>query len=666
MLAQEDPSPLESYGAGMLAFFLRELGANAEVAQGVGVPRLARPERLIQQHTERLRAAGWVGAVTVQVRADDETEGVLLGAVHSLEDGVRTAGSELRFTLPEKLSFLARAEQGKLTDLDSEWLDLLQRVFPPLKDRPAALEGKLAWAEGECFFGSRLWEQAVQRLRELDCRAADACVLRLAFALAQAGMGEEALERVETALRVQPDSGPLYALKAWLVLRGGDAEDALMLLEQARLCDVPHEGYYWLARYLVALERKQDEMAEQFVVRGADLLPDEPFAQLKAARHFWRRARLEASARFYRRALAAGDNSPETWLELGRTLEAAGRRPLALDAFRQAFNLEPSSLVIATGLSSLLRSMERHEAALEVLRQAAEARPDRVELLAAYGDAAAAMWRTAQAQAAYARAVEQDPQFDYGGVGLAEMLTRQRLCERARELLTDLLQARPDYQPARIALGRTLARMGRHAEALDALATAARSPGYEGEARLATAEIQCRLGEYDEAVRSAQIAVAARPTAEAYGMLARAFIGLQNWENAEIAVNRALEVAPSAPAAHIAAGRFKSAREQHEQALAALSRAVELDSYCVEALVLAGRACLDLGRPADCAERWKRAAALDQWDPDLHWSLAELLRANPDDPRAAVPYYRRHIELGGAKADEAARILEQMEGAPPE
>ena len=669
VIAPEGASVLEGYTAVMLAFFLKESGVNAGLVRAARVsPRSSGlPESIPQRRLSGFRAAGAAVAVAIEVNAADETSGTLEAAGYSLEDGASIAACRLKFELPEDLSFLAHTEPQELPAADREWLELFSRVFKPCVLGEGDAEARLPYTEGKYFFDTGLWEQAAARLGKVYGRRVDQCMTRFVFALQLAGKGSAALEHVDEALKLHPDSGPLWALKAWLVLRSGAVEDALMFLEQhAKFSDMANEGYYWLARHLVAVESGEKEIAEQALLKGADLLRSEPFAQLKAARYYWRKANLEMAVTFYWRALDVGDRSAATWTELGMALDASAEPEQALNAFRRALKIEPGNLSATRYLSSLLRSMGEYEQALEVLRESSEARPDRVELLAAYADAAAQMWRTREAQVAYEQAVSQDPQFHYGKVGLAEMLTRRRRYAEAQELLSDLLNAQPDYQPARIALGRMLADLGNIRESMEVLENAAKNADYEAPARLALAGIQCSIGYYDDAAENARLAVRSRPDAEGYAMLARAFVGLRDWENAEIAVKRALEAAPSDPVAHIAAARLAAARGEHDQAMSAVGQALKLNPYSVDALVLAGRVYLSGDSHAECAEFWARAAALDRWDAELHWELAEVLRTRLGNPHKAAEHYRRHIELGGARAGDAARMLKQLEATPPQ
>jgi len=662
VLVPDGASETGRYAAAMLAFFLREGGAEAVVG---ATPRLPEelPERLGADSliTWRPRAARTV--VLLQLRP---AEGAyrLAAAVYTLESGKRLAVASAECRLDAGLAFLPTARRAELEPRDSRWLTLFGHIVPACGRSAGDFGQRMARAEGEHFFRRGMWEQAVGRLSQAADGEPCLSLVRLVFALHYAGRTEDALSRVEEALRLYAGNGPLYALKGWLLLRKGAPEDALMFLEQARLSDLAHEGYYWMARHLVAVEQGDAQTAERALLKAAELLPRVPYAQLEAARYYWRQARLQQAVRFYRAALEAGASSGDVWVELGMALDASGRREEALEAFRTACRKEPDNPAAARHLAAALAAAGRGEEAVRVLKEAAARRPDRVDMLIAYADAAARMWRTAEAEEAYRLAAARDPALPRAPVGIALMMLRRRRFAKAQELLAAVLASNPDCQPARVALGRVLAAQGRLAEGVAALQEAARYPGTEAAARLVLAELYRRAGQCEQAVHQAQIVVAARADAEAYAALARAFICAGQWEKAASAVKRALESDPRAARAHLAAAELAAARQRLDDALGEAERAVQLEPYWPEGLVLAGRLCLEAGRLEDCARYWSRAADLDRWDAELQWELAELLRTRLDRPREACRYYRRHVELRGAHAEEAMRLLGQLEASP--
>ncbi len=662
VLVPDGAGELERYGAAMMAFFLREGGADAHLVPAPAVPAEL-PERLPVVTLIVWRQAD-IGAAVLLRLTGRGPDYHLAARAYALKDGAMLAAGGAPVRIGADLSFLLSAQRGELAPQDRQWHAIFARIFPAPVPADENREERMALAEGKHFFERGMWQQAVATLSRAGAGEPDLRLVRIAVALHSAGEADEALEKVEGALKIHPDSGPLYALKAWILLRREAPEDALIFLEQARLTDLPHEGYYWIARHLIALERGEGQTAEQSLLKGVEMLPEVPFALLRAARFYWREARFEEAMRFYRKALDAGAGGAGILVEFGMALEASGQPEQALDAFRRAVETEPGNPAVARHLSSALKSAGHHDEALRVLKQAAETRPDRLELLTAYADMAAEFWHTVKAEKAYAEAFARDPGFLQGRVGLARMLARRRHFTEAQELLQEVLGEASACPGARVVLAETFVGQGHIEEAIEALQEAARDLRSEVAARTALARLYCRAEQHEKAIHEAQLAVAASPGPESYALLARAFTGSRQWENSKIAVEKALEGGPGVPAAHLAAAELDAARGGCEEALAAAEKALELNPRSPRALVLAGEFRLRLDQPQECAELWRRAAALNPWNPELHWDLAELLRTRLGNTQEAIEHYRRHVELDGARSKDAQRLLEQLQGAP--
>jgi len=662
----QEPTVLEGYAATVLAFFLGEAGVETRI---VHTPLLnTRPDKLPEAMCGRL--IGRLEALQAHVGVlvligKGEADLACAASAYSLGDGYLLAHADGRSQLLPDVKELLDADTAELSQEDREWLDLFTHLFPAWEAPQEKREARLAFAEAGYVFEQGLWVAAARRLAPLVGSKADLCVVRTVFALRSAEQAQAASELIASALKRQPDSGPLYALKGWLLLRQGEAGDALMLLEQARLSDVAREGFYWIARHLLELERDDKEVAKTALLKGAELLPKEPYVQLVAARYHWRAAQFEESVKAYQRAVEAAPDDPDTWTAYGVALDALGRNDEAIEVLQRAVALSPDHARAPRHLAGLLKGRGESEEALAVLKTAADARPDEVALLVDYANAATEMGRLEVAQKAYALAISREPDSVDAKVGLARALARKRDYEGAQKILEEVLEEHPDCQPARLALGPLLAGQGKAEEGFELLKAAARAPGFEVVARLDMARLHNRLGQYEEGVRNAQIAVAAKGNAESYAVLARAFVGLKQWDKAEIAVKEALGTA-SCCEARMAAAELAAGREQHEDAVKAALEVVEAQPYNLEGLLLAGRLQLKVNRPKEGADLLGRAAELDRWDAALQWELAEVLRTGVKNTAAAVPHYERHVELNGAHAEEAKKLLAELRPPPPE
>jgi len=648
----EQASLLDGYVAHMLAAQLQGRGLTVRrFADPLCSPGAQAPETLPRPFLQELRVTG--AALFVHASATvKQGERLLTGAVYDAGTGRRTEIGAKAFLLPQELQLLVSGERARLTQKDNNWLEVLDAVFPDASGPAADSLGSPSAAE--YLFEAGLWPAAGRALLQAAGNAPNRLFMRSVVALQLGGEGVQAASLVRSAVKKHPDNGPLWTLRGWLSLRQGHPEDAVIWLEQARLCDLAREGLYRYAAGLLAAEEKRDEAARQEFVRAAELLPGELFTQLRAARFYRDRAELSQAVEYYKRATNTAKPTPQTWAELAVALEADGKVDEAIAALRQAFRLETGDLAITRQLAALLKRKGQHEEALDVLRRAADANPRNAGLLAAYGDAAFTMWRVEAAQKAYEESAATSGEVAYAKMRLAALFAATGRCKEARDLLTDLLASRPNYVPARIQLGRLLGQLGRAGEAESLLTEATTSAEYEVGARLALAELYLATKQPHKAVTCAQIAASSRPDGQTYAALAEAFLAAGDIPKADSAVATALEQEPLLPRAHLSAALVLQAKGQTQPALEEASRSIEIDPYSVDALELAGSLYQSAGDFRKCAEFWKRALALDPWHAELHRRLGDVLGPQFGDWAAARDHLTEYVNLEKART-EAAR-----------
>ncbi|MFW6189664.1 MAG: tetratricopeptide repeat protein [Planctomycetota bacterium] len=642
---------LEGYAAEMLAARLELSGEQADRVAGDAKPDSALAESLPNCLLRVLRRRKADVFVRVRVATEQRGRNIVL-RVYEVDTGDRLDVMRQPFHLPLELEGLVTGESGRLPEPDREWLELFDHMFGPPEEAARERAVVLARREAYYFFDSGLWPEAAEACARAAANRPGPLFARAVVAHQLADAGQRADALVQAALNQHPDSGPLYALDGWVELRRGRSQDALMLLEQARLSDMGREGLYWYARGLIACETKGDGRAESALRKAAEMLPAKAFAQLRLGRYYWNRAELEKALTYYRRAAETAEADAETLRQLATVLETSNRPEEALRVLRRAFRMRSDSVVITRQLASLLKTQGRYEEALQVLRRAKEADPCDPALLAAYGDGAAEMWRISEAEAAYREAAAEASDFPYGVVRLAHVLAVQRRYAEAQKLLTELLASRPDYQPARLELGRILGRLGRDEEALSVLGEAAKSPQHEVEARLAMARVHARSGRYEQAVRNAQIAASRREEGVTYAALSEAFLGSGDLEKALSTARTALEHNSGAAAAHLALARALAQNGEMERALEQGRAAAEADPFSIEVMELEGELRVRMGDFREADALWQRALELNPWNSELHQSMADLQRrlGNRSD---ALKHYRRYLELDRMRAEAA-------------
>jgi len=648
-------SLLEGYVAHMLAARLRQRGLVAAASDALhrspayepGAP----PSKCLL-----LRAASLGASLLVEV-ADHMAEGErhASATVYDVNTGAQLSDLRIAFRLPPDLEALLAAEQTSAPPADQKWLSLFMEMFPAADAAEVTSSDYLAQTEADYLMQVGLWQEAAGGMLSAAAGQPTRRFMRAVFCLQMAGKTEAAKDSVQSLLRQwqYADNGPLYALNAWLLLRQGAPDDAVVLLDQARIWDMARPGLYAYARGLMAMENGDVARAEQSLVAAADLLPDVLFAQVEAARLYWNNSKLDRSAHYYRNATRIAQCTAQAWADLAVVLQASEDIDGAVAALRRAFRMRSDSLLIARHLSALLKLQGKHEDALDVARRAAEANPCHAGLLAAYGDSAAEAWLIQDAEQAFRDAVHADPTFYYAQVRLAAILALQRRYQEARVLLTDLLAQQPDYNAARVELGRMLGDLGHYDEALSLLTEAAKDPDEAIQARLAATRVYVNAGKPDEAIREAQIAASSSRDAETYATLADAFLAGGDAEKAETAARQAIENDPTSGQAYLALARALAAGGEVEQSREHLATALRFSPYSAEALQFSGELRLDEGDFRGCADMWTRALKLNPWNAELHRRLAEVLRQNLKDRAGALEHYRRCLELEDLRAEAA-------------
>jgi tetratricopeptide (TPR) repeat protein len=641
---------LDDYACHMMAACLQEQGVEARTcAASLNGAGDKLPPELPVPLVRYLLSRGDAGFVHVETRVRRGERQLVIGAYDGEAAALRTSMT-VPFRVPEGLAVLLAGDPKRLKTADAKWLVVLREAFG-YGDGARNPGSGVEESRAAFLFSRGLWSEAAPRLEQLAGDANGPVLMEAAFAYQQAGERAKARALVESALRRNPDSGPLWCLRSWLSLRRGSTEDALVYLEEARIWGMAREGIYRFARGLIALEQGDAETAERELIRAAELLADREFAPLELARFYRDRAQMPEATIYYRKATNAADPSAETWGELAVALETAGDLDGAADALRNAFQLDSANVTITRYLANVLRQTGKYQEALRVLERAATANPLNGALLAAYGDCAAAMWKVDVALQAFQESIDAVGELPYSRMRLAAMSRTRREYRKAREILTELIAREPEYYPARIELGRLLAELGRFQEAASTLEAATVHPDYEAQARLVLVDVYLATERYQEAVECSQIAAAALPDDVTYAKLAEAFAAAGELAKAERAARTAVEKDARSAVARVALGRVLLARGDLEAARECTRQAVALDPFWIPALDLGGAVQKARGEFHRAAEFWRRAVTLDPWNAEIHRELSDILGPELDDWTATEEHLKKYVELEKMRAE---------------
>jgi len=216
----------------------------------------------------------------------------------------------------------------------------------------------------------------------------------------------------------------------------------------------------------------------------------------------------------------------------------------AIETYQRAMRLAPKVAYLPYNLGLLMQRMNRPKDAELLYQKALSLAPDSLPVLNALGYLRATLGKTGQAESYYRMALGKDPEFLAARHNLALLLaaTPQRTDE-AIQLWRENLAKAESYVPSRLSLARALARKGEKDQAArEYLRVIEAKPDY-GAARLALAEIYMQTGSAPAALQQLQEALSRENnSAEILERIGDAYVALRRNEEARAAYQRVLEL----------------------------------------------------------------------------------------------------------------------------
>ena len=283
--------------------------------------------------------------------------------------------------------------------------------------RPKSLEVKEIKAKALYRAGKKV--EARKLLSELVAKGSEDSAVHytLGLILAEAGRGEEALERFEAAQKLEPDF-PLYAFRyaERLFLLGRDAKAAIdRALELTPTADATAAWVRNLAGQ-EALARGEFDLARGYLEAAHAALPEESAPAINLASLESKEGKTEAAiavlAPFPGDAAARNQAGNAYAFAAEASTEAAFKRNELLESavreYQAATNIDASSGEYQTNLAAAYIELERYSDAEERLRKALDSGGGTRALLLA-GNLAMIFGEAPRAEAAYRVGLETDP-----------------------------------------------------------------------------------------------------------------------------------------------------------------------------------------------------------------------------------------------------------------
>jgi predicted Zn finger-like uncharacterized protein len=498
------------------------------------------------------------------------------------------------------------------------------------------------------------------------------------------GQLAEAADFLERALKAAPESARVIVELASVRLQQKDAKAASDLLaaaldgEARKTLDAGEEARADMLRGRLAAAAHDRRSAEAAYERAVSLDPNsakvhEAYGEFRLQRLEWDRAvrQFEAAiqnggsafayagaARAYlglNRLLEAdkaineavakdGTNARYLYLQ-GRVADAIGKAEEAYRKYEAALKAKPDLVeaLAAEGMVWMSRNdkakaQERLEAALKVPVEGLTPVEDE-----ALGDLALAMGDKEKGQAAFARALQKDPDDPIAHAGMGRALAAQGDLSGARkEMEIALVQLDSDALLA-YEYGSLLRRMGQSDAALESFRKAVKLDSKDPRYRARLGGLLVERGQMAEAEQELRQAVLLNDRqAEALYYLARALSGQKNMNEAVDLMKKAVEIEPNNAEYLYHLGLIYEKVQQVRDAIEMYNRSIARSDKNPDAFEHLGMCLMVENRFADAVTAFKKAADLDPKRARI-WALVADAEQQSGDVEGAISNFSKAL-----------------------
>ncbi len=570
-------------------------------------------------------------------------------------------------------------------------------------DRAAALEAfrKAAALEPDQIINRRLIAEECRELGRLDEAEAiyrDVVAKDPQFAEAWTGLafiargrGDRlsALEKFRKAAAIDPANAGTHCAVAVELRELGRFDEAEAIYRDLVVKD-PQFAQAWTGLAMIARGRGDHLAALEKFRQAAAIDPANAGTQCGIADELYQLGRIDEASGVFAEVVAKDSNIASAWHGLGLIARQRGERLLALEHFRRAANLEPHHAGRQRELATSLRELGRFDEAEAVLAALVERSPQSAEAWLTYAHGLRRRSSAFETLAIIEKAHALAPGRREARLALAGEYLRHWRIQEADELYDAILSGHEEDIAALIGKGQVMRRRGDAVAALEYYRLAASAPAAtEATVCEYSRELQ-DAGQFLEADRILQEAIARNPRQPAFHMRAGHNARARgDRAGARQAFARADELSPGQ--AHIATeiatedfflGRTSQAivalqdvlsrHPRNAQAFGALAlfadllddigsaialrkRVLEIDSSNPGISIQLALTLAKLGRLAEAREILAQCEARFGSLPEIYSTRARLLSERGDFPQAAstlqmgITKFPRHFELWAQK-----------------
>lgn len=516
-------------------------------------------------------------------------------------------------------------------------------------------------AEGDLFYRLGFWARAEACYSAVSPKAsASAGYFRLLALTHLSGQGERARE-LHAQMEGDDGDGPAaLACQAFLHEKEGRSEEAERLLADAAKRD-------WRAALLYSQLWPGD--TAEALLHDAIQSGAKQAALLNALARARLNANDDAGMRLAEQALRLDPDSSAACTLLANAAMVKGDHAGAERYARKAIALDATNESAYETLAGLLLWRRAYTDVTSLLETGTRLVPYSEVLWIRLGENYARVRRLADAERAFRQALLQREDLDFARAKIVETKLAQHKYEEALAEVAHLKNG-PRNPRTTILKARALAGRGDPAEAVELLRTVVRKPEDEVEGRLWLSRVYERMGNREAALSEAQLAASRAdhlksPAAGlAYARLADVVLLLGQTSDADGASAEAMKRSPGSPPIMLTRARVLLAKGEIAEAGSLAEACRRVDAYNPQVHVLMGELAVREQKWAPAAESWKTACTLDPTDEGTCWNLAELYLAKLHNVALARTYYALCVQMDGARAARANKMLETLAKRP--
>lgn len=463
----------------------------------------------------------------------------------------------------------------------------------------------------------------------------------------QLGQHQASLPFFLKALSVNPDEGQFWLSYAGGLLKAGQSNEALEIIETAIGRGLDNEA-----------AQKLRQQAREVIAAAALLPAQEEIDQIIGLYHAGQYEQMEAATRdllvrypesafgwsvlgtalqvqgkdalpaLYK-SVALSPEDPEAHSSLGNALQTAGQFDAAVASYDRALELKPDFAEALSNMGSALQVQDQLEQAADCYQRALHIRPDYALAHFNLGNTLKAMKRYEEACTSYRAALALAPEDAEIHCNLGNSLHELQQYEAALHAYDEALLRNAAYAMAHGNRGAALYKLSRYEEAMHAYQQALQLVPYDTDALNGLGQTQEALKDYDSALASFRRAVTLRPKkAAGHANLGRVLLRNGSVDEAVSSYRKALALQVEDPAAHNHLALALSAATQFEEAEAMHRHAIALDPGLLESFLLYGNFLKDARRYDEAIAIYQSALKIDETDIAIHNAIGMALQGD--------------------------------------